>query len=110
MKKLAVLFFVFAMSVTTTFANNEDDKRKEEVKVLRTKIVQLLGNYTSKETVKAEVTFMINRQGEIIVLSVEADNSDVEGYVKASLNYKSVEKKVAIRMKVYRLPLTIKKA
>ena len=109
MKKLAVLIFVFAMSVTTTFANNEDDKRKEE-RALRTQIVKLLGNYESKETVQAEVKFMINRKGEIIVLSVESENKNVDAYIKSALNYKTVSKKVAKRMRMYIVPLKIVKA
>lgn len=110
MKKLAVAFFVFAMSVTTTFATNEDDKRKEEGKTLRTEIIKLIGNYNTDKTVTADVSFMINRQGEIIVLSVNSIDKDLESYVKAVLNYQSVEKVVAKRMKVFKLPLKIVKA
>ena len=109
MKKLAVLFFVFTMSVTTTFANNDDDKRKEE-KALRTQIVKLLGNYNSNETVKADVTFLINKKGEIIVISVDSRNRDVERNVKSALNYQYVKKIAAKPMKVYKLPLKIVKA
>ena len=112
MKKLAVLFFVFAMSVTTTFANNDDDKRKEERKELRTQIVKLLGNYDgyTQGSVKAEVTFMINRKGEIVIISVESTNNDVESYVKNKLNYRFVKNAITKGMKVYKLPLTIKRA
>lgn len=110
MKKLAVVFFVFAMSVTTTFANNDDDKRKEGEKALRTQIVKLLGNYNSNQTVEAEVTFMINRKGEIIVLSVDSLDRDIERYVKTTLNYQAVSKLVVKRMKVFKLPIKILKA
>ena len=72
MKKLAILFFVFAMNVATTFANEDDDKRKKEVTKLRTQIVALLGNYSSAVNVKAEVTFMINKKGEIVIVSVNS--------------------------------------
>ena len=111
MKKLAVLFFGFAMSVTTLFANNDLEKGKEEARAtLRTEIIKLLGNYRVEETTTAEVSFMINRKGEIVVLSVESENEDLENYVKAALNYQSVEKTIAKRMKVYKLPLKMVKA
>ena len=110
MKKLAVVFFVFAMSATNSFATNEDDKRKEEGKVLRTEIVRLIGNYNAEETLTADVNFMINRKGEIVVLSVSSNNEDLENYVKAALNYQSVKNVAAKRMKVYKLPLKIVKA
>jgi septal ring factor EnvC (AmiA/AmiB activator) len=110
MKKLAVLFFGFAMSATVTFANNDVDKKKKEENSLRTEIVKLLGDYRVEETTSAEVSFMINRKGEIVVLSVKSQNEDVENYVKAALNYQSVENAVAKRMKVYKLPLKMVKA
>jgi len=110
MKKLAVLFFVFAMSVTTTFATTGVDKRKEEGKTLRTEITKLIGNYNPEKTVTADVSFMINRKGEIVVLSVTSSDKDLESYVKAALNYQSVEKVAAKRMKIYKLPLKIVKA
>jgi hypothetical protein len=98
------------MSVTTTFANNDIDKRKEEGKTLRTEIIKLIGNYNPEKTVSADVNFMINRKGEIIVLSVTSSDRDLENYVKATLNYQSVKKVAAKRMKVYKLPLKIVKA
>lgn len=110
MKKLAVALFVFAMSVTTTFATNDDDKRTKEGKALRTEIIKLIGNYNPEKTVTADVSFMINRQGEIVVLSVASSDKDLENYVKAALNYQSVDKVVAKRMKVFKLPLRIEKA
>jgi len=109
MKNLAVVIFVFAMSVTTTFANN-DDKRKEEVKNLRTQIVQLLGNYSSAVNVKAEVTFMINKKGEIVIVSVNSESNDVQTFVKNKLNYKRVKNTNAKRMEIYKMPLKIVKA
>ncbi|MFY0632067.1 MAG: hypothetical protein JXR05_17035 [Flavobacteriaceae bacterium] len=112
MKKLAVLFFAFAMSVTTTFANNDDDKRKEERKELRTQIVKLLGHYDgySERDIKAEVTFMINKKGEIVIISVESTDANVASYVKSKLNYRFVKNTVTKGMKVYKLPLSIVRA
>lgn len=110
MKKLAVLFFVFAMSITSTFANNDDDKRKEEEKVLRTQIVQFLGNYDNYENVKAEVTFMLNRKNEIVILSVNSSKREVESFVKARLNYKRVKDTTVKPMKIFKLPIRIVKA
>lgn len=113
MKKLAALFFVFAMSMTTIFASTGDDKRKEvskeEQKILRQEIVKLLGNYNVQETLKVNVSFMINAKGEIIVLSVKNSNRDIDRYIKSSLNYQKISNKIMKRMKVYRLPIVIRK-
>ena len=110
MKKLAVLFFACVLSTTSIFANNEDDKKKSEINVLRTQIVELIGDYSSEETIKAEISFMINTNGEFIVLDVKSDNENIGKYLKATLNYKSAESKTAKRMKVFKLPLTIEKS
>lgn len=110
MKKLAVLFFACVLSTTTIFANKEDDRKKDEIKVLRTQIVALIGDYSSDETIKAEVSFMINTNGEFIVLDVKSNDENIGKYVKATLNYKAVESKSAMRMKVFKLPLTIEKS
>ena len=109
MKKLVVLFFVFAMSITSTFAN-EGDKRNEEVKALRTEIVKFLGNYDNYENVKAEVTFMLNRKNEIVILSVNSSKREVERFVKSRLNYKTVKDTTVESMKVFKLPIRIVKA
>ena len=53
---------------------------------------------------------MVNQKGEIVVLSVSSANEEVENYVKSALNYQSVKKEVAKRMKVYKLPLRIVKS
>jgi cytochrome c556 len=111
MKKLAVLLFVFAMSATTTFANTGDGKRKEDIKKerkeVRALISKLLKDYDpiSSKEVKAEVTFMINNKKEIVVLSVETKDRNIEGYIKGKLNYQSIKTTSSERMKVYRLPL-----
>ena len=110
MKKLAVLFFTIAMSATTTFANNGDDKRKEEVKVLRTEIVKLLGSYNSGLNAKAEVTFMLNRNNEIVVLSVASNSKEAQSFVKRRLNYRKVKEAKGQAMKIYKLPIKIVKA
>ena len=111
MKKLAVLFFAFAMSLTTTFANNDDDKRKEEVnKTLRTTIVSLLGDYQGTVSSEAEVTFMLNRENQIVIISVDSKNKEVESFVKERLNYKRIKDTASKAMKIYKLPIKIVRA
>lgn len=111
MKKLAVLFLVFALSTSTAFANNaDDDKKKKDNQQLRTEIVNLLGSgeTTLNISCKAMVSFMINNEGEIVVISVDSKNNALESYVKRKLNYKKVSAKIP-NMKIYTLPLRVKR-
>ncbi len=107
MKKFAVLFLAIVFSSATAFANNDATKTKEEGQALRTEIFKLVSIFESEKTVSADVSFMINKKGEIIVLSVDSENEKLEKFVKATLNYKSVKKVVSKRMKVFKLPLKI---
>lgn len=107
MKKLAVLFLAIGLSSSTVFANNGATEAKEEGKALRTEIFKLVSKFDSDKTVSADVDFMVNKKGEIIVLSVDSENESLEKFVKATLNYKSVKNVVSKRMKVYKFPLKI---
>jgi hypothetical protein len=110
MKKLAVLIFVFAMSVTSTFANNEDKLKKKKSEV-RTEVVKLLGNYDRdlRSNLNTTVSFIINRKNEIVVLSVASKNQSLVSYVKRKLNYKKIKVSALNYMKVYQLPLKVKR-
>lgn len=110
MKKLAVVIFVFAMSVTSTFANNEDKLKKKRSEV-RTEVVKLLGKYDRdlNASMHTEVSFIINRKNEIVVLSVDSKNQSLVSYVKRKLNYKKIKVNTLNYMKVYKLPLKVKR-
>jgi hypothetical protein len=110
MKKLAVVIFVFAMSVTSTFASNEDKLKKKPSEV-RKEVVRLLGNYdiTLHETLNTSIHFLINRKNEIVVLNVDSKNAGLVSYVKRKLNYKRVKAVSVNYMKIYTLPLKVKR-
>lgn len=106
MKKLFVLVFVTLMS-TLVFSTNENPSKKEEI---RTKIVELLGNpnFILDEEVKTTVEFLINKNGEIVILNVNCNTEQICQYVKSRLNYKLISKKSTLKNSFYKMPLTIK--
>ncbi len=109
MKKL---FLLLAITVSTTiFANNSRpaDVVKSEI---RTEIIKLLGNanFNVESDLTADVEFMINNKGEVIVLTVDTKNSDVETYVKNKLNYRLITNKFIVKGKIYKMPLKLVKA
>lgn len=110
MKKLIVLFFGLTLSTTVLFANNDKpvDTAKNE---LRVQIIKLLEKNKfqlfEKEFVKAEVSLLLNNEGQIIILSVKSKNTLLDNYVKRELNYKKVKAVALRKMKVYRMPLKI---
>ncbi|TDQ28482.1 hypothetical protein [Tenacibaculum caenipelagi] len=106
MKKLFVLVFVTLMS-TSVFSTNENPEKEQ----VRTKIVQLLGspNFVLDKDVKTTVEFLINKNGEIIILDIDCNTLKVRDYIKSRLNYKTIDKNLELKNSIYTMPLTIKK-
>lgn len=109
MRKLFVTLLVFAMSLST-FANIDRPTEKVNAE-LRTRIVKLLGeaDFKINKELKASVVFMINKKGEIIVLSVNSQEKSLDKYIKNKLNYRLAGEKYALRGKIYKMPIKIVK-
>ena len=107
MKKLFVFVFVTLMS-TSVFSINENPAKKQ----IRTKIIELLGNpnFILDKEVKTTVEFLINKNGEIVILNVNCDTEQVCNYVKNRLNYKLINKELTVKNHIYKIPLTIQKS
>jgi ribosomal protein L7Ae-like RNA K-turn-binding protein len=56
----------------------------------------------------AEVLFTVNSKAEIVVISVDTGDSDLESFVKGKLNYKKVQLEEVVVGRMYRLPVRIK--
>ncbi|WP_299678378.1 hypothetical protein [uncultured Tenacibaculum sp.] len=109
MKKLVTLIVVTLINFSA-FANN--DKPVKAVKAeLRTEIIKLLGkaDFDYKRDINTSIEFTINNKGEIIVLTVNSDNTNVDAYVKNKLNYRVVTTEANVVGKTYKMPLTILK-
>ncbi|GHC62960.1 hypothetical protein GCM10008083_30290 [Ulvibacter litoralis] len=60
-----------------------------------------------KEDSKANVTFTINDNHEVVVLLVETDNVLIESFIKSRLNYYKLQNKL-VPGKEYMLPVLVK--
>ena len=92
MKKLTVLLVVFVLGSMQLFALGTGPINAEGE--LRDHIAVLLKNPEIKfetEELKANIEFTLNKQGEIVVLSVNAEDEYLEQYVKSRLNYQRVD-------------------
>lgn len=90
MKKVKVMLVATALLIgslasAATNPNPVNDPTSEEIGTL-------LKNpaFEVTEELTAEVTFMINSENEIVVLSVKTDDETVEKFVKSRLNYQEV--------------------
>ena len=106
--KIIALLFVFAFTAVSFTTKENPDVKKQ----LHDQIVKILGKTTdviSTNEAKAEIIFTLNSKSEIVIISVNSENENIDSYVKSKLNYKKVKVNALIQGDIYKLPLTIKK-
>ena len=113
MKNFKLFILVLAISVSTasfaTTTSNENPKEDPKSE-LRQQIIDILGktvNQIDENKIKAEVVFTLNNKSEIVIISVNSKNENVDRFVKGRLNYKKVKVKTLNEGKIYHMPLTI---
>ena len=107
MKKLIIVAAValFTLNVSAT------EKPIKPNEALRTEIVNLLGNNLSfdfdKNEIITEIVFTVTNQGELVIISTNTSNKNVEQFIKKKLNYKKVDFK-ANPGEMFLLPIKMK--
>lgn len=111
MRNLKTIVAISAISLATTFSTTASEKVPSEItKEIRTEIISMLGNEISlelKESSIAEVSFMINNDNEIVIISVDSKIDDLKSIIKRKLNYKKVTVKGVNKGEIYIMPLKI---
>lgn len=114
MKKVNLLLALLMLGSFSLFANSNYDFKKNNdavKKQVKQKIVKLLEKapFETSKDLKANIEFLVTKKGEILVTNVISKNEWIASYVKTRLNYqKVVDKNMGI--KLYRVPLTIKRS
>ena len=107
MKKLSLILVALALvmtNVTSAAVVTEDEKNgptEEQSRVLLEN-----PNLEISSDVNAYVTFMLNENHEIVVLTVDTENAVVEKFVKNRLNYHKIESVLKVGQE-YQVPITI---
>jgi hypothetical protein len=108
-KTAAILLLL--TGVMTAFAT-PDQPQKERIENMRSQIFEHIDNpdLTNADFSEIEATlhFMINKESEIVVLYVDAQDEFVDQYLKTRLNYKEIKNNVL--RGPYSMKITIKKA
>jgi len=111
MKSLKLFVLALALfTINVSAANLNPVKPTDE---LRFEIVDLIGTNYMNEMVadqyNANVLFTVTANKELIVLSVDSDNDQLESYLKAKLNYKKVNHRPSKPGEIYLLPVKMVK-
>lgn len=113
MRNLKSIITIIAISLATTFSATATEKETSKVtKKLRTEIVKILGDKLPMEvssSSKAQVSFMVNNQNELVIISVDSEVSEFSAFVKNKLNYKKVNVEGLTKGEIYRMPVKINK-
>ncbi len=109
MKNLKLIALVLAIGISSiSFA--APTKTADPKSELREQIIDFLGDniqFSCENDVEAEVVFMLNNKSEIVIVSVNCENDNLDGYIKSKLNYKKVKITALDEGKIYRMPLKI---
>ena len=108
MRKLSLLVVALAVLVGTT-ANAATEPTTEKVPTITQEIGEFLANpdFEFGDEITAKVSFVLNKDHEVVVLSVEAENEAIESYIKGRLNYKKISA-VAQQGTQYVVPVRLK--
>ena len=110
MKNLKSIITILAISISTVFSASATEKNPSKTKELRTEIISILGDKISVELKKpstAKISFMINNQNEIVIISVDSDIYELNAIIKGKLNYKKIQVRGTEKGEIYKIPLRI---
>lgn len=113
MNNLKSIIAIIAIYFTTSFSTfATENKLSKANKELRAEIVSILGDEVVmeiKKTTKAEISFIVNKQNEIVIVSVDCNSNEFNSFVKSKLNYKKINVTGIKKGEIYIVPVKINK-
>lgn len=108
-KFLVVVCLVLSTTIVSATTDPVPVDKRGKKEIMKLEIQELLEapNFIIEETMSVTVKFTVNRNNEIVVLSVATKNNNyiLESFIKSRLNYKKLSRKV--KTEVYTLPVKI---
>lgn len=106
--KTGLLVVAFAFSSVLFASTNSEDKRAKSVEATE-EIGKLLKNpgFLVEDDITANVIFTVNKENEMVVLSVDSKNATVESFIKQRLNYENLPVALRNGEKTFKLPVRI---
>lgn len=109
MKTIKSLVLVAAIAFSTVLSASTPKESNPENALLTTEIQKFLSNheFNFKKEVKTEVLLTLNKNDEIVVLSVDNCDEDVQNFIKSKLNYKKLLTAYHGTDKMFKVPVTL---
>ena len=111
MKNLKSIFAILAIVLMTSLnANANEIKPIKASSKLRAEVVNYLGKqlpFQLDRNSTAEVSFMINNEGKLVVVAVDSEIFGFGSYVKSKINYKKIKTTGVSKGILYKVPFQI---
>ncbi|MFT4610969.1 MAG: hypothetical protein ACJA1H_000680 [Glaciecola sp.] len=110
MKTLKILALVLAITFSSSISASTNPLENDEPEKVTEIISELLKNprIQFKTELSAMVEFTVNKDNEIVVLSVSTESKTFERFIKYRLNYKKISKDAVGNQKTFIVPVKIK--
>lgn len=97
MRKVSLLVFAALFAVSTAFATGTEPTSDKNPKSVHEQVAELLKdpNFRVTHDITAEVTLMVNKENEVVVLDVDTNEEFVSKFIKDRLNYETLETQTA---------------
>ncbi len=110
MKTIKALLLVVVLTFNSVlFASTTSEDLKADSAVITTEIGKLLKNpsFLVEKEIVAQVTLTLNKNNEIVVLSVDSENTRIESFIKSRLNYNELPSVVNAVDKIFIVPVRV---
>ena len=108
MKTIKMLLLVVAITFSSVLSASTAPKNAETNAIV-TDVYERLENPSiilEKETL-ANVTITVNKNNELVVLSVDSENQDIVEFIKSRLNYSKISVELYDKSKTYIVPVRL---
>lgn len=110
MKKLKTLLLVASLAISSVLsASTTVEPNDVQPQTIREEIGKLLQNpsFLVKEEFTASVKITVNKNNEIVVLSVDSEDRNIDSYIKNRLNYQELPVALRTDEKTFIVPVRV---
>jgi len=110
MKTIKTLLLVVALTFSSVLlASTNSEDLKTDSSVITNEIGKLLKNpgFLVEKDIVAHVTLTLNKNNEIVVLSVDSEDDNIADYIKGRLNYNELPSIVDGVNKIFIVPVRV---
>ena len=108
MKQLKTLLLAVLITASSVLSASNEDKKADSV-VITEEIGNLLKDpsFLVDKDIVADVTLILNKNNEIVVLSVDSNELYVENFIKSRLNYKELPATFISKERTFKVPVRV---